>query len=256
MALDHRQQSEILPKVWVLTHTGLEPLLRSIGAPVNRQWVVGDLSHQRAAALTRDAQGKVLFAEHPLYPEVISTAHPISGPLHQLTVPMSPLLQVPSDGIPLLNTHSTATAFKDLRSLKITEAKDKKEVGSVTLAYALERVFESTFEGTPSMTSDQKVNQEIADPPHLKRGQGLARLVFVGSGRRFLSADPKGLDFILAALEWVRGEEALLKLRKRRPAPPQLNATQQQRHLIQWGAAVIPFVLLLGISLWSRKWRW
>ena len=247
MALDARHQSEVIPKVWVPAPSGLEPLMRAYGAEVEWSWVIADEGHPTPAALTRDAQGRVLLTDHPLYPKVLAQPHLITAPFKALTLPMAPRILLPVDASPLLISHPSAVALHELRSLTIGEAKGTQRRGSYPLSFAVERVFKSAFLTPPTPPSG------LVDPPHLIQGRGLSRWVWIGSGRRLLSASPAGIRLLMNAIDWSLGEDGLLSLKGRVSAPPEITATAEEQRLIRWGTALFPLFLLSLMTLYLRR---
>jgi ABC-type uncharacterized transport system involved in gliding motility auxiliary subunit len=247
MALDARQQSEVIPKVWVPSPSGLEPLLRAYGAEVEWSWVIADEEHPTPAALTRDAQGRVLLTDHPLYPKAVAQAHLITAPFKALTLPMAPRVQLPVDASPLLISHPSAVALHELRSLTLREAKEREMEAPYPMSFAVERVFESAFRAPPTPPSG------LVDPPHLIQGRGRSRWVWIGSGRRLLSASPSGIRLLMNAIDWSLGEDELLSLKGRVSAPPETDSTAKEQGLIRWGTAVFPLLLFSLMTLFLRK---
>ena len=221
IALDHRQQSELFTKVWSPRPTGLEPLLKRYGVEVKRQWVIADPEHPAPAPLLRDAHDQVVFTPHPLYPMTKSSLHPITVALSELVVPMSPLFNLPDQAIVLAHSEPSAVALKSLKSLTISEAEESLSAPQgFPVAFALEMTLESCLKRPHQAGVESKhlpsSPDGLEESEEMRAGRGKARLVMIGSGRRLLSASPKGLEFVMNSLAWARGDESLLRLKQRR----------------------------------------
>ena len=238
IALDHRVQSELFTQVWASRPTGLEPLLRSYGVEVENRWVISDIAHPSPAPLRRDARGHVVATPHPLYPRGRAADHPISAPLDQVPIPMAPRFTLPKSAIPLISSHPQAKALEGLKGLDVSQASREAAAPpeGFPLAFALEEVVSDCAGGAPQ-----------------RAGVAPSRLVMIGSGRRLLSADARGLELLLNALAWARGEERLLALKRRRPAPPKLNLSADQQQTLKWLTPIIPSLLIGGLTLWLRR---
>jgi hypothetical protein len=242
-ALDHRAQSEVDPALWVGRPSGFESLMSAYGVEVEGRWVVADEAHAAHAALWRDAQGRPLTARQPLYPRARA-----GGPLGlsgEVVSPMSPPLRLPSDAEALLTTSASAEALLDLRGLDLSAAQGRR-AGPFTLAFTLEREFQSAFKAPPAPP------EGVTDPPHLSRGLGVGRVVFFGSGRRLLSADARGLEALKAGVAWALGGEGV----RARPLlpPPRVSLTPTTERALPLLAPLTP-VAALGL-MWLAAWLW
>ena len=263
IALDHRAQSELFTQNWSSRPTGLEPLLRRYGIEIDQQWVIADEAHPSPAPLRRDARGHVVATPHPLYPLGIAEPHPVSKPITEVPVPMAPRFTLPDRAQVLVKTHPQARALKGLPGLNIHEAKaSEQHPDGFPLAFALDEVVSSCLP-TPSQESFTSSRPPSGSPVYTgilhqnsKRGrQGIAtsRLVVIGSGRRLLSADPRGLELLLNSLSWVRGEERLLALKMRRPTPVSLQLSTHQQVLLKWLTPILPSLLIALLTLRIRR---
>ena len=251
IALDHRVQSELFTQVWSSRPTGLEPLLRRYGVEVDHRWVIADEAHPSPAPLRRDARGHVIATPHPLYPQGIASTHPVSAPVGALPIPMAPRFKLPPQAQVLVRAHPEARALSGLKGLNIDEAEaaERHEVG-FPLAFAIEEAVTSCLP-PPSDSSD--ASPRFIESTSRKQGISPSRLVVIGSGRRLLSADVRGLDLMLNALSWIRGEERLLALKMRRPARPKLRLSAEQQLTIKWLTPLIPSLLITLLTLRLRR---
>jgi ABC-type uncharacterized transport system involved in gliding motility auxiliary subunit len=247
IALDYRQQSKVFPKIWVPQSMGLQSLFKSYGINIDWRWVVADQEKNQLAALQRDAQGQVLYEQQPLYPKTQALSHSITQGWETLAIPMAPYVQIPQDAQPLFQSYPSAIRLQDLRSLDLTQAKQQSTATQQVMAFALERTFTSAFDEQLPAPSG------VIDPSHITQGYGKARLVWFGSGRRLLSAQPKALALFLYALDWLQGEEELLAIRQRQIQVPRLHYTRHERMMIQYVMPLMPIVLCLGVMLLVRK---
>ena len=259
IALDHRQQSELFTDVWSSRSTGLEPLLRRYGISLSSQWVVADSKHAAPAPLSRDARGQITFAPHPLYPIGLATDHPITASFSDLVIPMSPRFDLPPQATPLVLSYPSSVALRSLKSLRIEEAEERQHSPQgFPLAFALEFSLASCLEhpkdqtkaSPPSRLLDLNPKELASDgslsQTGLKEKRPLARLVMIGSGRRLLSAGPKGLELLMNSIAWGRRDGALLSLKRRRVERPRLDLSTSEQTLIQWGTVLVP-ILIVGI---------
>ena len=264
IALDHRVQSEIFTQVWASRSTGLEPLLRRYGVEVDHRWVISDEVHPSPAPLRRDARGHIVATPHPLYPIGQTTPHPISAPLSELPVPMSPRFTLPDHAQVLIRSHPQALALKGLKGLNVHEAEaSEKSSKGFPLAFAMDHVVSSCL-STPGGAGVNTPEVAPAHPgPHpdtpltdtdtQRPGIAQSRLVVIGSGRRLLSADTRGLELLLNALSWVRGEERLLTLKMRRPTPISLHLSADQQVTLKWITPLLPSILIMLLTLRLRR---
>ena len=250
IALDHRVQSELFSEVWAPRPTGLEPLLRQYGIEVDHQWVIGDLSNPTPAPLKRDARGHVIAATHALYPLGRGKKdHPITAPIAQVPIPMSPLFTPPRSAHLIVQSEASAEAFRGLRGLDVTQGSERKssEEG-FPLAFALEQHLSECEESLSELAA-----QDLASSQPIQRtGLAPSRMVVIGSGRRLLSADPRGLELLMNSIAWVRGEERLLSLKDRRPVPKSLNLSLDEQRLIQWTSPILPALVAFFIAFILR----
>ena len=261
MALDHRQQSELFTEVWSPRPTGVEPLLRRYGVSTLGQWVIADKKHPAPAPLSRDARGQITFASHPLYPLGIAQEHPITAALSEVVVPMAPLFELPPKAVPLVLSSLESTALRSLKSLNVEEAEEEKQaISGFPLAFAIEfRPGECLERPSDHQNFGRQieVNGRPFDPLREEASQP-ARLVVIGSGRRLLSADPKGLELLMNAIAWGRRDGSLLSLKKRRVQKPRLSLSAEEQRMIQWGSILLPIVLIVLITTAvkrPRRWR-
>jgi hypothetical protein len=259
IALDHRQQSHLFTKVWSPRPTGLEPLLSRYQVKVNNQWVIADPVHHSPAPLSRDARDQVIFSPHPLYPLAQAHLHPISSPLTELPIPMPPLYELPKSAQVLFQSSPHAVALRGLKNLEIDEAEETvtSAVG-YPLAFALEFTVGECLKspeaaltlsegGSPISSMNSNVTLQSS------RGVAPARLVVIGSGRRLLSATPRGLELLMNSIAWVRGDEHLLQLKQRRRERPKLMLSLYEQRLIRWGTPVLPSLFILFITWRVRR---
>jgi ABC-type uncharacterized transport system involved in gliding motility auxiliary subunit len=256
IALDHRVQSELFTHVWSSRSTGLEPLLRRYGVEVDHRWVIADETHSSPAPLRRDARGHVVATPHPLYPLGQASTHPISAPLRELPVPMSPRFTLPDQAQPLIKAYPQARALRGLKGLNIHEAEATEQSSEgFVLAFALDETVPSCL-STPTDVldaSNASPHRDIHSQSGRREGISPSRLVVIGSGRRLLSADSRGLALMLNALSWVRGEERLLALKMRRPTPTSLHLNAEEQMMLKWITPLLPSVLIALLTMRLRR---
>ena len=174
---------------------------------------------------------------------------------------MAPLFELPPKAVPLVLSSLESTALRSLKSLRIEEAEEEKQtVSGFPLAFAIEfRPSECLDRPSEYRSSEQQseVNGRRFDQTQEVTSQP-ARLVVIGSGRRLLSADPKGLELLMNAIAWGRRDGSLLSLKKRRVQKPRLSLSSEEQRMIQWGSILLPIVLIVLITASvkrPRRWR-
>ena len=253
IALDHREQSQLFTKVWSARSTGLEKLLSRYGIKVHSQWVIADSKHPTPAPLRRDARDQIIFAPHPLYPQAFASKHPIVAPFTELTVPMAPWFEIPKTAQILLNSSPDAFALRQLASLDISEAKEQKtQRQGFPLAFALDLDLKSCLNPPQSELNASQVDFS-SNHTSSTNTRTQSRLVILGSGRRLLSASPLGVELFLNSIAWVRGDEAILKLKQSRKTKAKVKLSLGQQRFIQWSTALLPSLALLLLTWYIRK---
>ena len=263
LALDYREQSQLFPKIWSTRHTGLESLLARYGIKVHPQWFIADSEHPMPAPLSRDAHDQVIFAPHPLYPQAVSSKHPITAPFTELTMPMSPWFELPDTAEVLLSSQASALALRALPGLDISQAREQKSSSlGFPLAFALNMQLESCLKPPASefasdVSSDLKTlvksKEGVHDSPLASALQ--SRLVVLGSGRRLLSSNRLGLELLLNSIAWARGDTALLTLKQSRKAKAKIKLSLDQQRMIQWSTVLLPSFILLLLTWYIRRQR-
>ena len=248
IALDHRVQSEVYTNAWSPRPTGLEPLLRRYGIDVDPRWVIADPDHPSPAPLQRDARGHVIATPHPLYPMGIGQKHAITAPINDVPIPMAPLFTLPAHADVLVRSADSAVALRGLHSLSIDEAEERaQQLQGYPLAFAIDAPVDQCLSRPPTQQAPSPQFEETR-----QRGVASSRLVVIGSGRRLLSADTRGLELLMNSISWVRGEEHLLSLKRRRPTPKRLSLTPDQQNSLKWLTPTLPACVMFVMTFLLR----
>ncbi len=267
--LDYRQRSEVFPDILVPTTTGLEPLLAHYGITVDHPRTVVDRVRNVAAAISRDAGGDLVYANHPLYVEARDLPdHPVTRGLSSLAVPMSAPLHVDAragtEAKWVVSTGPDSRLRENVRSrdpAKVASPDATETKGPANVGVALRGTLPSYFTDRPIPPRRVAVTagtEQRPDPPRLRSGQGEARVLLVTSGSRLLAAHANGLLLLQNAVDWALADTDLVDIRARRAAdPPLRTTTAAERAAVKWGTTLTPplLVLLAGVLRWNRRRR-
>ncbi|MCB9542555.1 MAG: GldG family protein [Myxococcales bacterium] len=271
--LDYRPASTVFPDVLVPVTTGLEPLLAHHGLVIDTDRAVVDRARPMPAPIGRDANGRVITVDHPLYPLIRDLAqdHPVTRGLQSLVTPLAaPIALRPPKG-----AHAAALARSgpgsvtrtevralDPASVRAAPAAGDKAVeapGPAVVAAAVEGVLSSAFSEAdrppPPAVETPFGGAPRPEPPFLASGQREARLLVVTSGGRMLAAQENALLLLQNAVEWAVTAGALAELRARAAEDPPLDeTTAATRTRVKLAALVGPTLLLLMFGA-ARRWR-
>lgn len=264
--LDYHPPSAVFPDVLVPLETGLEPLLTAYGIDIDPSRTALDRTRALPAPVGRDANGRVITVNHPLFPRIrdLDPAHPTTRGLSSLATPLAAPVSVEQARAMRLDGHilartgpdaATRTGVATLDPAKYA-APDTTEVpGPVAVAAAVAGRLPSAFVDRERPPPPREA-RGAPEPPFTDRGREPARLVVVTSGTRMLAAGENALVFLQNAVEWALSDGALSALRARAAEDPPLEDTAAAtRRLMRYGLTAGPTLLLLlfgGLRRWRR----
>jgi ABC-2 type transport system permease protein len=218
--------------------SGLEPMLQERGVTVTGRLVL-DLASSERVNVGRQGIFQVI-APYPLWPIARpASGHAITSGLNTLTMGWAGELEIRDSATvePLWSTSDAGSLHALGGSILPNQdwSVPQSELGRRILAVAV----------TP-----------IEDDP---RG----RLVVVGDASfmeaQFVQANPGNLSFLANAIDWLAQEEALIRIRSKDRAPPNLVfESDMGRNVLKWGNLVgVPllFVLFGMVRVTGRKRR-
>ncbi len=258
--LDYRPPSTVFPDVLVPLETGLEPLLAAYGVEIDTERTALDRTRALPAPVARDANGRVITVNHPLFPRIrdLDPEHPVTRGLSSLATPLAAPITLAVEGRILARTGPEAATLSGVATLDVARyaAVDPKRetAGSVAVAAAVSGRPASAFVDRERPPTEAA---ETAEPPFTARPRGDVRLVVVTSGTRMLAAGENALVFLQNAVEWGLTDGALAGLRARAAEDPPLeDTTAATRRLVRYGLTIGPTALLLllgGLRRWGRR---
>lgn len=271
--LDYRPASTVFQDVLVPVTTGLEPLLAHHGLVVDTDRAVIDRVRSRPAPIGRDAQGRVITVDHPLYPSIRDLAqdHPVTHGLQSLATPLAaPITLRPPRGV---TAHALARSGPDsavrteVRALDPAKYRTPPAAGDTAVetpgpaivAAAVEGLLTSYFaerdRPPPPAAAPALGAAPNPEPPFVATGQREARVLLVTSGARMLAAQENALLLLQNAVEWSVTAGALADLRARAAEDPPLDdTTAATRARVKYGALLGPTLVLLAFGA-LRRWR-
>ena len=269
--LDYRPVSEVFPDVLVPVTTGLEPLLAHYGLVVDTARTVVDRVRARPAPIGRDASGRLVTVQHPLYPSIRDLApdHPVTRGLRSLATPMAaPITLKPPAGVEaaaLARSGPDSVLRTEVRALDPAQYRappsDGKAVetpGPGVVVAAVEGALPSAFaEGPrpPAPSGSSAFAEARPEPPFVAVGQRAARVLVATSGGRMLAAQENALLLLQNAVEWsvTAGELAALRARAAED-PPLDDTTPGARAAVKYTALLLPTLGLFAFGA-ARRWR-
>ncbi len=265
--LDYRPPSTVFSDVLVPLETGLEPLLSAYGVEVDPSRTALDRTRALPAPIGRDANGRVITVNHPLFPRIrdLDPDHPVTRGLSSLAAPLAAPIAVERARGLGLDAHilartgpdaATRTGVATLDPAKYAAPDAEAETpGAVPIAAAVAGQPPSAFRERPRPAPPEA--RGAPEPPFTDRGRGEARLAVITSGTRMLAAGENALVFLQNAVEWALTDGALTGLRARAAEDPPLEDTAAAtRRLMRYGLTAGPTLLLLlfgGLRRWRRR---
>lgn len=266
--LDYRPPSTVFPDVLVPLETGLEPLLAAYGVEVDTARTALDRTRAMPAPVARDANGRVITVNHPLFPRIrdLDPRHPVTRGLSSLATPLAAPLSVARARQSGLDAHALARTGPDaatrtgVSTLAVetyaapdAEAERAEQVAvAVAVAGRPPSAFVDRERPPPPPTA-----AGTPEPPFADRARRATRMVVVSSGTRMLAAGENALVFLQNAIEWGLTDGALTGLRARAAEDPPLDdTTATTRRLVRYGLTLGPTALLLlfgGLRRWRRR---
>lgn len=270
--LDYRPVSEVFPDVLVPVTTGLEPLLARYGLVVDTARTVVDRVRARPAPIGRDASGRLITVQHPLYPSIrdLASDHPVTRGLRSLATPMAaPIALKPPAGVEavaLARSGPDSVLRTEVRALDPagyrappSDGKAVEAPGPGVVVAAVEGVLPSAFAGEPRPPAPASANPFAGDarpePPFVAAGQREARVLVATSGGRMLAAQENALLLLQNAVEWAVTAGELAALRARAAEDPPLDdTTPAARAAVKYTALLLPTLGLFAFGA-ARRWR-
>lgn len=259
--LDYRPPSTVFPNVLVPLETGLEPLLAAYGVEIDTGRTALDRTRAMPAPVGRDANGRVITVNHPLFPRIrdLDPEHPVTRGLSSLATPLAAPITLSTEGRVLARTGPEAATRSGVATLDVEKyaAADPEHetAGAVAVAAAISARPASAFVDREQPPPPDAT--ETPEPPFTARARGDVRLVVVTSGTRMLAAGENALVFLQNAVEWGLTDGALTGLRARAAEDPPLeDTTAATRRLVRYGLTLGPTLLLLlvgGLRRWRRR---
>lgn len=267
--LDYRPPSQVFPDVLVPLETGLEAMFAHYGLAIDPARTVLDRSRALPAPVGRDATGRVITVNHPLFPRVVDLhpTHPATRGLVSLAAPLAAPVSVEGaeargfEAALLARTGPEAAVRTGVSTLDpATYAAPDPAVeqpGPAPVAAAIRGRFPSFFAdrdrppppAAPGLPADP-------EPPFTAEARGEARLLVMSSGARMLAAGENALVFLQNAVEWALTDGALAELRARAAEDPPLDdVSAAVRAWTKYGLTIGPSLALLLFGGLRRLWR-
>ncbi|MGC6416224.1 MAG: Gldg family protein [Bradymonadia bacterium] len=265
LCLDYRPISNVYPNLLVNALTGLESMLSAYGAIIDAKRTLVDTQNPKPAPVQRDRSGRVIFAAHPLYTQMVTpdTDHPAIAGLETLIVPVaSPIkLEASDDRVQrtsLYVSEKTAKATTDATRSGPDYYQTIKDLQPlpepVSVVAALEGTLRSAFKAEDKPITSSGSNQQF--PSFLATAQGDARIVLATSGTRMLAASENGLRFLRNAVAWAAVDARLSGIRARTTTDKNLYpTTSSERFSVRLVAVASPVLVLIVIGLFNLKRR-
>ncbi len=216
-----------------------DSLLKPYGVSVRSDMVYDLVSNERVAV---PAQFGQVLLPYPLWLRALSTkASPINAELDGILLPWTSTIDTahaPNGTVTPLFTSSRAGGVQETTAFLDPGREYRRD----SLAPRLLAVL---------------VNPLAQDSAKGPRG----RLVVVGSadfaGDRYAGNSPENLVFVLNAVDWLAQDEALIGIRSKNRAPPQLIFTSAfKRDAVKYGNLIgVPVLLVVAgaLRLWRRR---
>ena len=267
LLLDYRPPSSVYPNLLVNTLTGLEPMLEAYGASIDFKRTLIDNTNPKSAPVQQDRSGRVIFAPHPLYTEMIArdTGHPAIAGVEALVVPVaSPIkLKTSDDRVQRTTLYASAKTTQTTTDATRSGSDYYQTIQaltplseSVAAVIAIEGILESAFqaEDKPNPTNLNRANQQY--PSFLSMGQGDARIILATSGTRMLAASEHGLRFLRNAVAWAAVDARLAGIRARTITDKNLyQTTSSERFSVRLVAIASPVLVLIVIGFLTLQRR-
>jgi ABC-type uncharacterized transport system involved in gliding motility auxiliary subunit/ABC-type transport system involved in multi-copper enzyme maturation permease subunit len=217
-------------------HPALDSLLASRGLGVMPA-VAYDMTSNEAVPL--QTAGGVVLRQYPLFPISLPLEHPITG-----------------DGNSMVMRWASPLYLDQADSSRVTPLLTTTEYGGFLLAPA---------SVDPEMEWDTVVDPDTLEPQVLAlayQGEGGGRMVVAGTrdimedGAIRLAGGVSGLVFFQNAIDWLAQDEALISIRSKDRAAPQLRFPSAiARDLAKWGNLLgVPLLFIVyGIFRLARR---